>query len=66
MGFVQLFFGPHWHMNKMNKNPNIAFLIPLVIIVHCISEIWTTVLSILTIYPNTFIIWDPIVVPQEL
>ena len=22
--FVQLIFGPHWPMNQLNKNPNIA------------------------------------------
>ena len=24
--FVQLLFGPHWPMNQLNKNPNIAQL----------------------------------------
>ena len=23
--FVQLIFGPHWPMNQLNKDPNIAF-----------------------------------------
>ena len=26
LGFVQLIFGPHWPMNQLNKNPNIALL----------------------------------------
>ena len=24
--FVQLIFGPHWPMNQLNKNQNIAYL----------------------------------------
>ena len=24
--FEQLIFGPHWPMNQLNKNPNIAYL----------------------------------------